>query len=149
MKQPMGLTTKLLLGCAAFAALAFFYPQGIFWVSIAGSVMFVALWFSRTKGQRSGRLVPALLLVGVPWGVVNSFYDGVAQGKHLQDGFLTSALVSGAVMPVGIYVSLLTLLWVFDLMIEFAKMIGSDLGPQNSYGSAKEEPGIFSKYWWF
>lgn len=145
----MGLSTKILLGSAAFTALAIFYPQGIFWAAVAGSVLFVTLWFSRTKGQRNGRLVPALLLVGVPWGVVNSFYDGVAQGRHLQDGFFTSALVSGASMPLGIYLGFLLLLGAFDLCMLVASGAGEIMNTQEGYGRGQEEPGVFAKYWWY
>lgn len=145
-KGPMGLTTKILLGSALFAGVAIFIPQAIFWLSVVASVLFVFLWFSRKKGQKSGRLIPALLLVGVPWGIIDKFYEGVARGAHTQDGFFTTSLVNGVFMPIGIYVTYLLVLLGIEafLMIAEALTPGGDVrGPP-----PRDEPGPLARFWW-
>lgn len=144
-KGPMGLTTKILIGSALFAGVAIFFTQAIFWISMAASVLFVFLWFSRKKGQKSGRLIPALLLVGIPWGIIDTFYEGVARGEHTQDGFFVNSLMNGASMPLGIYIVYLIILMLFDVM----KFVGDSIDPGGERGPpSKDEPGPLARFWW-
>lgn len=144
-KGPMGITTKILIGSALFAGVAIFFPQAIFWISVAASVLFVFLWFSRKKGQKGGRLIPALLLVGIPWGIIDTFYQGVARGEHTQDGFFVTSLMNGAFMPVGIYIVYLIIL----MLVEVFLMLGEALVPDDGRGPPpKDEPGPLARFWW-
>ena len=144
-KGPMGLSTKILLGSAAFGALAIFFPDAIFYVAIAVSIMFVGLWWSRTKGQKSGRLILPMLLVGMPWGIFEEFYQGVAAGEHVKEGFFMTSLTYGAMAPFALYFFYLLLLFGAELL----KMIGESVESNPQYGPPpKDEPGPLSKYWW-
>ena len=145
-KGPMGLSTKILLGSAAFGALAIFFPDAIFYVAIAVSIMFVFLWWSRTKGQKSGRLILPMLLVGMPWGIFEEFYQGVAAGEHVKEGFFMNSLTYGAMAPWAIYFVYLLFLFLIDIG---AMAAGALAEGRQQYGPPpKEEPGPLSKYWW-
>lgn len=143
-KGPMGLSTKILLGSIAFGAMAIFFPDAIFYVAIAVTIMFVFLWWSRTKGQKSGRLILPMLLVGMPWGIFEEFYQGVAAGEHVKEGFFMTSLTYGAVAPWALYFVYLLFLFGGELI----KMCSEAIAPGDKYNQPKDEPGPLSKYWW-
>lgn len=143
----MGFATKFLIGSVVVAIASVAHPDGLLYAAMGLTVWAVFSWIWGRRRARSGRVVPILLMVAIPWSIISLLHDGAQSGAIQQDGFVMNSVMAGATTPVLLYG-----VYIFGLLVlDFVRGVFNSLGdkPSGFASQGAKAPGLLSKFFWF
>lgn len=142
----MGFATKFLIGSVVVAIASVAHPDGLLYAAMGLTVWAVSSWIWGARRSRSGRVIPILLLIAIPWSIGGTLMDGAKTGAIQQDGYVLNSIMSGFTMPVLLYLVYLGGLMVLDFMRYMSFDFGHFMDRRNK---PDDKPSYLSRFFWF